>query len=120
MPILIQIQHLLKLNFFISSLASSITRIQIQHLLKLNSITINSIPFSLYSNTTFVKVKCIIMCTISISTKYSNTTFVKVKLYLYKLRHVGNYNSNTTFVKVKLTYHHNFWDFPTVFKYNIC
>ena len=55
----------------------------------------------LYSNTTFVKVKSIIINTIMNIGKNSNTTFVKVKLHKYFLQDNLLLNSNTTFVKVK-------------------
>ena len=57
-PVVIQIQHLLKLNGNSATATKLSTAIQIQHLLKLN-ITYNNNERSIRnSNTTLVKVKC--------------------------------------------------------------
>ena len=56
--IIIQIQHLLKLNDFVYSFILPHSHIQIQHLLKLNVVEVSfSSLFASYSNTTLVKVK---------------------------------------------------------------
>ena len=56
--VVIQIQHLLKLNSSPRALLSTLSQIQIQHLLKLNLVQMQTKGSGEYnSNTTLVKVK---------------------------------------------------------------
>ena len=76
--------------------------IQIQLLLKLNFFTTGT-AFGLlpYSNTTLVKVKWKLSTLHVLNTLYSNTTLVKVKSYRKTQAVMTLFNSNTTLVKVK-------------------
>ena len=73
-----------------------------------------------YSNTTFVKVKYVLVVKKDIVQKDSNTTFVKVKLHKIPSFWDFPFNSNTTFVKVKLRAIKSGTAKAVAFKYNIC
>ena len=75
--------------------------IQIQHLLKLNVLSIGSNFIKPNSNTTLVKVKSIPCLSFAIIMQNSNTTLVKVKFLQSLMIYLRKYNSNTTLVKVK-------------------
>ena len=77
--------------------------IQIQHLLKLNYLfEMEILTVLMNSNTTLVKVKSHQMDVLIGQDAYSNTTLVKVKLQkLRKKMILALWHSNTTLVKVK-------------------
>ena len=75
----------------------------------------------MYSNTTLVKVKLVLMAILLVLISDSNTTLVKVKFGALYMEQGTGKNSNTTLVKVKLGYPNlSYVDHKALFKYNTC
>ena len=96
-----------------------VTIIQIQHLLKLNFLELLRLRMWMHSNTTLVKVKFWLTVGSALFTMDSNTTLVKVKLITIRNVVGKQMHSNTTLVKVKY-YLPAFRVLQTRFKYNTC
>ena len=116
----IQIQHLLKLNSYLTIFFYQHWHIQIQHLLKLNFTSGN---FGTCGSN--IQIQHLLKLNINPETVLidsglnSNTTLVKVKLpYRYERNLLETY-SNTTLVKVKSCML-NVVSSSTAFKYNTC
>ena len=93
---------MLKLNFILFKKYACILLIQIQHLLKLNSNDKGTKEAKkVNSNTTLVKVKFYTGLTLQKQQENSNTTLVKVKCKKSMFMKTLESNSNTTLVKVK-------------------